>query len=227
MEIWLLIMKKVFLIFIALTAGCLAPAADGFANVRYVVAKEGDPAPPDGESAGLDAGDEYAPHRVYIYGGYDMHFANGAQGLKIADSKGGLTLGLGFKFTDVIRVELSYDHFQEDYGIASSAGDFGFLNFIFDAKMPAQYRLFRTSPFVPFVGFGVGMGKYSELELKNQSAAYDFVGGISMEINRTLAIVLTYKYIALLPNELMVGGAAVKDFAPSGHNVGGAFRINF
>jgi hypothetical protein len=80
---------------------------------------------------------------------------------------------------------------------------------------------------VPFVGFGVGMGNYSGLDLRRQPMAYDFVGGVSMEINRTLAFVITYKYVANLPNELTDGANVVKDFAPASHNVGASFRISF
>ncbi|MDR2268605.1 MAG: outer membrane beta-barrel protein [Rickettsiales bacterium] len=215
-------MKKIFLIFKffcgLLMVNCSLPIANCLADVKYVVAKDGSP----GDS-------EESVKHVYIYGGYNLHFANDAQGLEIANSRGGLTGGFGFRFTDNIRSELSYEYMKDNYKLAAATGNFGIVNFIFDAKLPPQYRIFKTSPFVPFVGFGVGAGRYSGLQLtrRNMLGAYNFIGGVSLEINRTLAFAFTYKFMKIIANELTVGSDVIPEFEPSGHNVSATFRMNF
>ncbi|MDR1826674.1 MAG: porin family protein [Rickettsiales bacterium] len=206
-----------------------------YADVKYYVGKDGSPNERD---------DDYAENfkRFYIYGGYGLAFANSFDKVAADSAEGGPVFGLGARFTETIRAELAYERLAADYKFAGdkiAGGEhFGFLNFIFDAKLPEMYRLFKTTPIVPFVGFGAGAGYLdatvnddpAKLELKRRAAlAYNFIGGFSIEINETIALVASYKYIKTLPDELRHenGAAYIEKFDPAGRVVAAHFRISF
>ena len=169
--------------------------------------------------------------RVYIYGGAVLHFPVDVPGLEARGGIVGPTGGLGFRFAEYFRAELDYENLKGEYALDETAlfryeGHFGFVNFIFDAKLPGAYGPFKTSPFVPFVGFGAGGGK-SDIKMKESvMAAYNYIAGVSVEINRTMAVQIAYKYIRFLPGE-MLEPWAMEDFAPISHNIGATFRMDF
>ncbi|MDR1027216.1 MAG: porin family protein [Rickettsiales bacterium] len=187
------------------------------ADVQYVVAR-------DGEPEDYQAGAEPLK-RFYIEGGWNMHFADAAGGMK-ADSMDGFSAAVGLRLARSFRVEASYLNLREDYGDIRGDGHWGFANFIFDAKLSPEYQMFKTNPFVPFVGFGVGAGEIEWVgadKTKYSPIAYNLIGGVSVEINRSLALGLAYRFIRWLPNEL----DAVKNFTPVSHNVSASLRISF
>lgn len=222
-------MNRIFNLFIVFSL--LVTSAANANVVIYVVGRDGNPA--------LPPVDDYEKvKRVYIYGGYNLHFPDDMQILKAESGRGGLSAGLGFRFTDIFRTELAYENLNDKFTYAPntnpimSKGHFGFLNFIMDAKLPHEYRFLRTSPFVPFVGFGAGAGLRTldnGMEFNNKVGfAYNYIAGISIEINRTLAIAFTYKYVKAIPDELMIDSTVtIEKFAPSSHNVSATFRMNF
>jgi opacity protein-like surface antigen len=207
-----------------------SPAA---AEVKYMVARDG--AAPAADESESDDGEI---KRLYVHGGYNFHFpidpARNPLSFKTGGTTGAPTGGIGFRWTDIFRAELGYENLVDKYefgpaGRKKMTGHAGFANFIFDARLPAGYRLFRTNPFVPFVGLGAGAVYYGADELKHKVwFAYDLIGGVSVEINRTLALAFSYKYIKVVENSLTIGGLGTdKRFAPSSHNFGASFRMNF
>ena len=204
----------------------IAPLA---ADVKYYVGKDGRPGTAEDDGERLK--------RVYIYGGYGLHLAEDMRDMKAEGYTRAIAGGVGFRFTETIRAELAYERVAAEYdygGTVNADGHFGFVNFIFDAKLPPKYRLFGTNPLIPFAGFGGGAGHiwFNEdagAELRKVSFAYNFIGGISVEINRTIALALAYKYIKIVPADLTLddGATEIRDFSPSGHTLSAHFRMSF
>ncbi|MDR2769892.1 MAG: hypothetical protein LBB08_00400, partial [Rickettsiales bacterium] len=179
---------------------------------------------------------EYRVKRVYVYGGYNLHFAvqpirNPAYIDTGSAYAGGLEAALGFRLADTFRIDFAYGNIRDKWWMELSGADqileldghAGFVNLIFDAKLPAKYQMFRTSPLVPFAGFGAGFLWHDADRLANRmTGAYDLIAGVSVEINRTLALQVAYKYIKQLNNRL-----AGADYAPASHNVGAGVRLSF
>jgi hypothetical protein len=206
-----------FLIFLFSFLIALAPLAR--AEVKYAVVRDGSPS---------DYEDEPIPEKsVYVFGGYNFQFANDFGDVKIGAGRGA-SAGLGFWFAGQFRTELAYEGLRASYRIgggdwAESEGHFGFLNFIFDAKLPREYRLFKTNPFAAFAGLGAGGGVLGG----NARAAYNMIGGLSIEISRTLALQIAYKYVKMLPCDLGIGADVAERFAPGSHNVTASVRLSF
>jgi opacity protein-like surface antigen len=205
-------MRRLFSILYSLFSICVAFGEAG-AEVKYMLAKNGE----GSEPAGYDR-----MKRVYIQGGYNFHFSRGG-----GRSTGAPVGALGFRFTDDFRVELAYENPVDRVGGLTLYGNAGFMNFLFDAVLPRDFLLFKKNPLTPFVGFGAGAVFYDADELpRKASAAYNFIGGVSVAVNRTLAISIQYKYMKLLDNDLELGGV-LERFAPDSHNVGAALRVSF
>ncbi|MDR3208330.1 MAG: outer membrane beta-barrel protein [Rickettsiales bacterium] len=216
-------MKKYCLLFLT---SCLF-SLPALAEVKYIVGRNGTPKDAE-KAAAVDEGERLK--RFYVSGGYNFHFPNDLDGLK-SSGRDGLTGAVGLFISESWRAELSYENMRDEYNGEKVGGNFGFLNFIFDAKLPPDYRIFKQNPFVAFAGFGVGggmpdIGKGAELGGRFLGA-YNLIGGVSVEVNRTIAFQLAYKYMKLLPNKLTIGTDVFKGFAPSGHNFAISFRMNF
>ena len=239
-KIFLLNNKSVrFFVFSLLTINySLLPVNSAEGALDYTVARDGRPVP-DPEQALFDRMDRV--QRVYVYGGYNFGMTRDFGEL---NSTGGIRsnpmAGIGFRFFESIRMELAYEGMDSSFEFGdyytgmndvSLRGDFGFVNIIFDAKLPRRFRMFKTSPFTPFVGFGAGAGLVGASDLAYYDRAilpaYNFLGGVSVDINRTLSVVMTYKYIRLLSYELDAGVATFDHFSPSSHNASLSLRVNF
>ena len=196
-------MKKILVIFCLLFL-----TAEVHAEVKYI--------------AEINSSTRAPSKTFYIYGGYDFHFAQNS-----SNSNDYLTVGFGIFLSDNTRMEIAYENMNDKYrastGDFNAAGSFGFVNFIVDAIIPKEYQFFAENPLVPFVGFGFGIGTV-DADLKNDLMyAYNFIGGVSLAMNESLSLQITYKYIKTLDAELETGAS----FAPSSHNALVALRLNF
>jgi opacity protein-like surface antigen len=191
------------------------------ADIRYVVARD----------EGHDESDNGLSKEFYIYGGYNMHFANTVTPVNIAANKNGFEAALGFYLSDISRLEFTYVGMGAEYELnnihVNSNGNFVFSNLIFDARISPKYQMFKNNPFTPFVGLGIGGGTISGDVKKDFSMAYDFIGGFSIEITQTFNLQFAYKYIKNFQDDINIGGTTIQHFVPSSHNVSVGVRVNF
>ena len=188
--------------------------------------------------------------RVYIYGGFNFHFSENMPNARVAGRHHNIMAGIGGRFTDNMRIELAFEMLDDTWEeVGRAQGYFGFANILFDARLARPYRRHGTNPFMPFVGFGFGGGMFDMGGLNAGTGrgivpAYNLIGGISLDLNRTVQLVLSYKYIQVLstslrwqsqeeieiaPNvyDIIYHDHYMSNFAPISHNVGLSVRMNF
>ncbi|MDR1071332.1 MAG: hypothetical protein LBL21_01670, partial [Rickettsiales bacterium] len=105
-----------------------------FAEVKYIVGRDGTPKEAEAAAAS-EFDDTERLKRFYISGGYNFHFPNDAAGLKVS-GRGSLSGAVGLFISESWRAELSYEGMRDKYDGERVGGNFGFVNFIFDAKLP-------------------------------------------------------------------------------------------
>ena len=201
--------------------------------------------------------------RVYIHGGYNIHFSSDLPDGQSANGQAGWFGGLGARWTQSVRTELTFEQFVDDWAdLGRTHGYFGFFNVMFDARVDGAYQRYVSNPFMPFVGFGAGAGVYDFTGLEITQArrtnfAYNFIAGFSVDLNRTVALVLSYRYARVVSannfnwetghDELVLdaNGDQVLDangdptyntivtphdvggFRPTVHNIGLSLRMSF
>ena len=147
--------------------------------------------------------------RTYIYGGYNLHFTNNSslystEKLNNIEFHNNWFAGAGLRWTAGIRTELAFEQFKNEWQeIGTTHGYFGFFNVVFDAMVDGRYKSNVTNPFMPFIGFGAGAGIYefgndTMVSARRISGAYNLIAGISIDLNRTVALVISYRYTRVL-----------------------------
>ena len=99
---------------------------------------------------------------------------------------------------------MAFEQFVTDWeDLGEAHGYFGFVNVLFDAKVDGAFQRHVTSPFTPFIGFGAGAGIFefgnsTVTQSRRINGAYNLIAGVSIDLNRTVALVLSYRYTRIL-----------------------------
>ena len=153
--------------------------------------------------------------RVYIHGGYNLHFSTNTGDLNSTGVFNSMQFqdnwfaGIGARWTNSVRTELTFEQFTNEWEeLGTSHGYFGFVNVLFDARVDGAFQRHVTSPFTPFVGFGAGAGVFefgnaTVNQSRRTAGAYNLIAGLTIDLNRTVALVISYRYTRILsPNNL-------------------------
>lgn len=133
----------------------------------------------------------------------------------------------GYRIYDTFRIEANYIRTDAKWNDLSFSGDTFFLNMIWDARIDAMYRLFRSQMLIPYVGFGAGASWNSASDgsrLDNKiSPVAAALAGISVEFNSIFALDFGYRYFYMFNP----GTESVSDMNPTAHQFRAGARISF